>query len=60
MDKYIFWYKKEIVGKNLSDAMKLEKKSIHVLSSIERIEEEKSESTPALGFTINSESDYED
>jgi hypothetical protein len=57
MRKFTFWYKKEIQAPSLEKAIKIEKKTPHVLSSVEHIDETPQELHSCIGFQINTESD---
>ena len=57
--KFTFWYKKEIKAPTLDKAIKLERKEKLVLSSVEHTDESPKELTSAIGFQINTDSDYE-
>lgn len=48
--KFTFWYKKEIEAPSLEKAIKIEKKTKIVLSSVEHVDESPQELTPAIGF----------
>ena len=58
--KFTFWYKKEIHAPSMDKAMKMEKKTPFIFSSVEHTDESPKELTSAIGFEINTESDYED
>jgi len=60
MSKFKFWYKTEVRADSLEKAIQLEKKKKPMLSSIEKDESEHQERTPLIGFSISTESDYED
>lgn len=57
MRRFTFWYKKEIEAPSLEKAIKIEKKTPHVLSSVEHTDEPQKEYTSCIGFQINTESD---
>jgi len=57
MRKFTFWYKKEIEAPSLEKAIKIEKKTPLVLSSVEHTDEPPKEYTSCIGFQINTESD---
>ena len=57
MRKFTFWYKKEIEAQSLEEAIKIEKKTPLVLSSVEHTDEPTKEHTSCIGFQINTESD---
>jgi hypothetical protein len=48
MRKFTFWYKKEIEAPSLEKAIKIEKKTPHVLSSVEHTDEQPKEYTTFL------------
>lgn len=56
MRTFTFWYKKEIIAPNLEKAIKIEKKTPHVLSSVENGDDLK-ELPSCIGFKMTTESD---
>lgn len=58
--KFTFWYKNEIKAPTLEKAIKIEKKSKPVLSSVEHKDSEPEEHVSLIGFSVNTEDDYED
>lgn len=61
MPLYKFWYKKEVKARNLSEAMKVEKKhGLKFDSVVEDEDHSERELHPLIGFSTPTEFDYED
>jgi hypothetical protein len=60
MANFKIWYVKEIRAKNISEAIKKEKKISPEFHSIESDRDDEQEHISAIGFQTYTESDYED
>ena len=60
MRKFIYWYKKEIIAKNLNIANRQEKKTKLILDQINVENIKKEQLTDCFGFTVDREQNYED
>jgi len=54
MAKFVFWQRKEVIAKNISEAIKKENKAKYKFHSIDTAEDEsENELTSCIGFTID-------
>lgn len=60
MREFTFWYKTKVKAPTLQKAMLIEAKKKPILSSVEHKDDEERELTSAIGFCVDTESDFED
>jgi len=60
MPTFNFWYKKQIIAGNLAKAIKKEKKVKIQFHSVDQDDKSDKELTPAIGFTTDTPSDWEE